>query len=499
MFNSLVKLDKHDYCNLSLLVLYSFAFLIIRLLASKIGMNPDEAEQFIDAADYHWGYSDQPPLYSWILKTCSLAFGMSVVMQVCAYHVIIVLFLAALYIATRELWQREQAYLVFLSNALFFIYSYDFFRYTIHSTLMMIFVSLALWAYLRLFKETKIFYYLVLGFSFACGLLSKYNFALFLVVLVLGSLASQRGRKILFNPGSAIAILLMFLLLSGHIFWLISNDFPSFNYALERGHSGLENSLSFEVFIHAFWNYALYLIIILLFFRKDLLQNGSSSIADQDLSKSIRVFALLAFLLPLILMLVLQTNNFSQRWLAPINIFFPLAAFSYIAFNFKLPQYRRFKIAILVVLIACFTVRIAVYYFPDLMGINFVQKPYREVFSNLDKDLAYSPQAISFDNAKFFSYKEVTLFAGFKIVFPKADLELFRHKADLNTCTADEEPCLILWDDARNKDFERLMQKSKIRYRLLFTKSAPHLYAKQRPFYRVNFALIDHPMKNENL
>jgi 4-amino-4-deoxy-L-arabinose transferase-like glycosyltransferase len=478
-----MKLSKIDINNLTIILFYSLIFLIIRLAPSLHSMTYDEAEQFFDASSYQLGYLDQPPLYSWILKTLSIVFGLNIPMMVIVYHLIIIVFLLSFYFTLREVWQDKYSWIIFCSLSFFFIYSYDFYRYTIHTALAMMFCSLSLLSFIRVYKYKLIKDYLLLGLFFGLGLLAKYNFLFFIIVLVIACLFNSSSRKVLLHPYSLISITIMCLTFYPHLAWLIDNNFPSVSYALERGEAGKTDINYLAVLLNTFWNYFLYIGVFAVFFGKDF---NPKHLKSEHFFSTLRVAGALSVLLPLFLILVLQSGNFSQRWMAPINIFLILALFSFVEFKESSKRYQLFFITCIIMTLIFYGARVSSYYLPDIFKPSFISIPYKDIYQKLREDIEY--RELDFSKTKFIGYKEYRILAGIKIFHPQANLELFK-KTNYPHLDQDFNHILV-WEEKDEEKINLVLEELQIPTSYLFTRSANYLYADKLEAFKVNFALI---------
>lgn len=476
-----MNLSKLDLKHIFYITLYSLIFLIIRLLASVDSMTNDEAEQFLDASSYQLGYLDQPPLYSWLTKSFSLVFGMNVPMMIILYHLIAFSFVLSLYFMLKEIWQEKYAWLILLSFLFFFIFSYDFYRYTIHTALASLFCALSLWTYLRLYKYRKTSDYLLLGLFCGLGLISKYNFLFFLIVLLLASLSTKAAKEVLFDYRANLSVLLCLLVFAPHFYWLYENNFPSITYAMNRGDAGDSSINYLPVLLNGYWNVLVYLGVFLLFFSKDF---SFKHLKDEPFFRTIRFMGFFSLLVPLFTIIVLQAGNFSQRWMAPLNIFIPLALFSFVEFKGKSIRYKYFYVVAIVLVFALYSFRIASYFFPDKFGPSFINKPYRKIYSNLDQ--SFNDYGIEINDIEFIAFKEISLLGGIKSFYPNVQTKILRNKSKLKSDP--EKLKIIFWDNAKDQDFRKVLSDRKENYQILFTKSAQYLYSRELEPFQVNFA-----------
>ncbi len=467
------------------ILLYSFIFILIRFFASKYGMTYDEAEQFIDAKNFVLGYTDQPPLYSWILKCTSFLFGLNTTMMMMVYHTIVVIFLVFLYKISELIFNDNiKSFYCFISYTLFFIYSYDFYRYTIHTALMMLLCALALYIYLKIYlNKTSLTNYSLLGIFFGLGLLSKYNFIFFILALIFSSCFTQQGRKVLFNLKTLLAIILCLLITAPHLVWVINNDFQPIHYALKRGEAG-STSVIFNlisVLLNTYWNYVVYFLTITIFFFKDFKKQMTEF---NKFSVAILIFCII---FPFLLIVILKAANFSQRWLAPLNIFIPIVVFSFIDIRSEKILHKLFKLTVLVLIIVFYTMRISSYYFPSEKRPSFLAKPYKAIFSDFKNDLFKNGININDPDLEIYSFKEVCILAGIQTFNKDLEIKVIYPKVETKKLSND----LIVYSKENNRDFEQFIAENKLEYKNLFSKTAPYLHSKKNNLYKVNFAIIN--------
>lgn len=467
--------------------LYSLVFFLIRFMASKYGMTYDEAEQFMDAKSYVLGYSDQPPLYSWILKSFSYVFGLNVQMMMFVYHIVTATFLIFLYkICELAFNSEKRALYCFLSYTLFFIYSYDFYRYTIHTALMMLMCALSLYFFLKIyFEKQSLLNYLGLGAFFGLGLLSKYNFIFFILALIVSCLFTAKTRKILFDVKTIFAILTCLLIFGPHLMWVLNNDFAPINYALKRGEAGgLKEEFSLIlVLLNTYWNFLVYGATVLILFAQDLKSN------KDEFSKFALAILGFCILFPLALIIFLKAGNFSQRWLAPLNIFLPIVFFSFVEIDFKRTTHKLFKIAIAVMILVFYVMRISSYYFPNPKRPSFLCKPYKAIYSDFKKDLFENGVDVNDQDLDIYSFKEVGIMAGVKSFNSDIDVKvIYPQASDLNF-TKD----VLIFSKDNTKAFNKFVDDNKLKYELIIAKVAPYLHLENAKPYKLFYVIIDSP------
>jgi hypothetical protein len=371
-----------------------------------------------------------------------------------------------------------------LSYTLFLIYSYDFYRYTIHTALMMLMCSLSLYYFLKIYFEKDTWLnYSILGAFFALGLLSKYNFVFFIAALVFACLFTTKTRKILFNLKTVFAIVACLLLFSPHLIWIINNDFAPVYYALKRGESGgLNEEFSLiSVILNTYWNYLVYGITIILFFFQDIKKNNA------ELNKFLLALLAFSILFPCALILFLKAGNFSQRWLAPLNIFLPIIFFSFINIEVKRWQHKFFKIGIGILFLVFYSMRIGSYYFPNDKRPSFLCKPYKAIYSKLSKDLFKNGINVNDKDLDIYAFKEVSIMAGIKSFYKDLEVKVIYPQAKGLKFTKD----LMIFSKDNTSEFNEFIDDNKLKYELIISKVAPYLHSRSNKPYKVYFVIVD--------
>ena len=333
-------------------------------------LNNDEAEQVLAASEYVLGYPKQPPLYSWIVRSMTLLFGLKYpniyilsFLKYFFYGVFIYfLYLSAELVFGNSVKKNKNAcllenqsksgsklnpaFLIVVSNLLFVTYFYDFARDLTHSILATMFAAIGFYVYLRLWLKPSTSGYLLLGIVFGLGFLAKYNFIFFALSIVAASLLERRAFKILINPKTFISIGSCLLVFTPNLIYLIKDKLNAVNYALDRSGSNENQVFSFidilKSSVGAFYETILVITILLILFaafidRKRL----RSFIFSEDIFNNHRIRRLFFFagvfsiLIPLLIMLIMGADKFYAKWLSPSCFLVVFAFYSCIDFYKK--------------------------------------------------------------------------------------------------------------------------------------------------------------------
>jgi hypothetical protein len=192
----------------------------IRLFASA-SAEPDEAEQLILSQHLSWGYNHQPPLYTWLVWTVFQLTGVSLAALTALKLALIGLTYWFLYRSARLLLRSERlSILASLSLLAIPFWSWESLGRFSHSVLLTCACSATLFAHLLWLRRQTAATALFLGLCWAAGLLSKYNFAIFLIALNAATLSVPVYRSRLRDWRLAIAFLFAAALVLPHGLWI---------------------------------------------------------------------------------------------------------------------------------------------------------------------------------------------------------------------------------------------------------------------------------------
>lgn len=331
---------------------FSCLLIMLRIFLCDPKLSYDEAEQINLAQSILPGYPAQPPLYTWLqwctFKICGvnlLSLSLVKFLLICgnisAYH-----FLCRYYCQNDDL----LAWAATLSWALIPNIGYDFLPHRSHVILALL-TSILTWQwFINLQKNpVRIYSYLHLGVLIGLGLLTKFNYLLFLSITLLSAVSIKEYRDKLLTRYIIISFALAFLLASPYLIWLIYNTKLGLAayYKLRLGKSYLHGI--FDLF-STMLSFCIPLILIYCFFflTKAPIYKATANIAYKLL------WRYHLFLVPVILffMLVTGTNHIQRHWLVPLLFLLPLSLFSIIKHKNYIKRNARYYILL------CLTVQI---------------------------------------------------------------------------------------------------------------------------------------------
>ncbi|KTC85675.1 MULTISPECIES: ArnT family glycosyltransferase [Legionella] len=341
-------LDKHSieqqaWVNRPALFLFLFTILVILLRTFLRGqlLEIDEAEQIVMAQQLKLGYPDQPPLYSWLQylifqllgrHLVSLAVLKSLLLFGCLYsfHQI-----CRLYCQSTLL-----AWCATLSWAFIPSISLDLIKDNTHSVLALFAACLTWYWLVAPSGLAKTAWYAIFGLFIGIGFLSKFNYLIFLSLLIASAISLNAYRAKLLNWHLLITLFIAAIVASPYFFWL--THYP--NLAFRSAYKLTNETRQFHGFIDLIKGCLIFLlpnvIISGLFFsnwRNTAPINPSNSLLIRYHFMSIPLLIALVFFGGL--------SNFETRWLIPILFLSPLLMFNRVKLIEELkPRVKQFLI-----------------------------------------------------------------------------------------------------------------------------------------------------------
>ncbi len=201
-------------------------FIINVIQGSFTELLPDEAYYWIYSQHIDWGFFDHPPLVAlWIYISDFLFAGELGVRFVSAVSFSLLTYIVWITIDHPK--KKEFLWLfllLFFSTALLNVYGFI----TTPDAPLMLFSGLFLFAYKQYLTKKSTFSYLLLSFSIAAMLYSKYQGILIVFFVLLSNWKLIKDYKLWLV---ALGALLLYI---PHLHWQWMNDFPSFRYHLQE-------------------------------------------------------------------------------------------------------------------------------------------------------------------------------------------------------------------------------------------------------------------------
>lgn len=299
-----------------------FAFMSITFIAFfKTAMELEDAEQAYYSQWFRLGYDDQPPFYTWLQIVLNGIFGVNSISFSLLRGILFSGTLGVVYVFAKErgngLNKSRLSVLLLVLMPVFIDFT---FRRLSHTTLLCLSVVSTYLVIQRLLKHPSTLNYMFLGILLGLGLMSKYNYAFFIISLFLVSLWDGELRMAIWQRKILVSLLVFLLMLVPHGYWLMEH--AQYQEVLqgsvqEKMNTGLSsNTFSFSPLL----NYAsglfamIFLItavVVFLLYRKKL-----------EFTKSHSSWLLKLFWVQLLVMgiffMAFQSEKVETRWMLPL-------------------------------------------------------------------------------------------------------------------------------------------------------------------------------------
>lgn len=310
-----------------------------RLFLCNSTLGLDEAEQIVFAQKLSAGYPAQPPLYTWLQYFFFQSFGVSLLsIALLKYSLLLLCFYFYHQICRLYCQNLLLAWCATLSWALIPNISYDLLPHRTHAILALLAACLSWYWLVRPTQLSKLGWSIIFGAIISVGLLSKFNYLIFLSIFIITALSIKEYRNKLLNPYLIVTIVTALLLSSPYWFWLFDNSkmglYSSYKLSLPGKSQWHGIGQLFAVSIY----FAIPLIVIRLFFplsRAQLVNNGQNQL----------LWRYHILLIPFLLLVVISAgiHGVKSHWVLPLFFLVPLWLFSIVDSQaFSISHAKRF-------------------------------------------------------------------------------------------------------------------------------------------------------------
>lgn len=324
-------------------ILFGALLFTARLFTRSHLLELDEAEQVLLSRSFSRGYAAQPPLYSWLqyaffslfgLNLTSLALLKSLLTAACAGAWFR---LCGLFCADRRLqWSAT------LSWALLFNISFEVLKDNTHTVLALLLSVLTLLWFTA--ESPSRSWYLKGGILISLGILTKFNYLLFVLALFLAGWSLPEFRARLKTPRFMLTLVMALMIISPWGVWLLQHP----DIGLHSSHKFYRESAGrFRGLLTLGGGILSFLLapaVAYALFRPRTLT--AKNLRMQLLQR----YHLLIVVLLLMMVFVANIANVEARWLIPLGFATPLLVFGQAAFDAR--AVKRFNAVCLATLAA---------------------------------------------------------------------------------------------------------------------------------------------------
>lgn len=355
---------------LLILACYFALHIILRITVSD-SLDYDEAEQAFLGQWLLAGYTEQPPLYTWVQHYLFHLFGENVFSISLLKNSLLYLTYVFVFLSSRIILNSSRAAILATCSLLLIPQiGWESQRDMTHTTLVVCAAAATLYQSLRLMDKRSCSNYLILGVFLGIGCMAKANFALFLIILTLTLLTFDKGRRTILNWKILLSLAVILALAGNYFFWMYNNQDIVFsatgkfkraidNYYIKGSLSLIANSF---LFLTPLW------FFYLLFFPSgyDAKWWEERTFHQQFIGRYIVIFLITLFLI----VLLFKVTYVKDRWLQPLLFVVPILFFS------RVPEEKlttgRFKVFLSVVAVAAIAIYIA--FTVRVLGASYIDR-----------------------------------------------------------------------------------------------------------------------------
>ncbi len=357
MTNSKINNRDHSLKFIFLLFGYFSLHVLLRVLVSD-SLDYDEAEQALLSQWLLPGYTEQPPLYTWVQYFLFKLFGKNVFAVSLLKNILLFLSYLFVYLSGERLLKDTRAAILATSSLLLIPQiAWESQRDMTHTTLVVFAATAVLWTALRLVENRTLLNYCLLGIFCGIGVLAKVNFVLFLTILSLTLLTFPEGRKLFFSRIIFISFALTLAMSAYYFIWMFNNQdivflaTHKFKQTVETYSTDGVRSFFTATFLFLTPLWLFYLFI----FPKGYLCYTSRQ-SDFSARFMLRYGVIFIFIL-LFVVIIFKVSYVKDRWLQPLLFAVPLIFFT--GFDVTEITEKKYKQFLLTTVIAAIGIYVA--------------------------------------------------------------------------------------------------------------------------------------------
>ncbi len=317
-----------------ILAAYGLLHILIRLVISE-GAELDEAEQLLLSQTLAIGYTDQLPLYTWLLIVVGAIFGVDILSLALLKNLLLFGTHFCLFLTARI--ALNDAYLALLTSLSLWLIpqiAWESHRDLTHSVLVTSISSGFGYVLVKLLHTGHRRFYLMLGLLLGLGALSKYSFLLFAAALLAAVLMQRDIRGRLLDRRMWLTLTLAGLVVLPHFLWWLEHFHPETSPATRKleWQTGMPPAVAVATglfkliwasvrFLTPFW------LICLLVFPQLVSWRTAGTTEPNRYRGLLERFFLIEFAILAATIILFGVTHFKDRWMQPFLFLAPLYVF----------------------------------------------------------------------------------------------------------------------------------------------------------------------------
>lgn len=219
------------------LIIGLLLFRIVILWFNPLGLHGDEAQYWAWSREVDFGYFSKPPLIAWIIAVSTGLFGNAEWAVRLPSPILHSVSATLIYLSAKHLYSSKAG---LVAAALYALMPGVVLSSLLITTdaILLTFVSLAVYAWIRLRDEPSARWAALLGIAIGAGLLAKYAMIYIGPGLILASLLEPKTRRGLSGSRGLLAVALAVLIIMPNLIWNARNGFMTFAHTSENADLG---------------------------------------------------------------------------------------------------------------------------------------------------------------------------------------------------------------------------------------------------------------------
>ncbi len=309
--------------------------LVLRLLISP-SLYTDDADLILFNQALALGYSEQPPLFSWLLKPWTLIFGENVFSLTLFRSSLIGGIVCFFYLSLRRVIGNTRLTVLSSFSLLFIpLLAWHALTYLTHSLLLCVICVATFYVLIRILQQDSWINYFLFGLLIGLGMLSKYNYIFYLSALITAGLATGPFRRKLLDWRILIAVATSIIVCLPHFLWILDYsenlyDTYSLKSSIQHRHHlmGFIPQGTVKLILNLFLITLPTAGLMWLLFPQSLFSKNYQASPQLVYIKLIEFYFAALGIYYLIYTLASQSGYFHERWLEPF--FFLLPAYFFL-------------------------------------------------------------------------------------------------------------------------------------------------------------------------
>lgn len=310
------------------LAVYFLVSVLLRITVSSTA-DMDETEHLVSTQVLRLGYGSQLPLYVWLQHLFFTLFGVNLfALSILKYTLLFSTYACVLKIARRTLNDSMGTALATLSLFLIPQLVWESYRTLANTVLATFLAALTLLLILKLREKSSMTNYLLLGTAAGFGMLSKYNYAIFLIAVIAAGITTTGFRKTLLAGRSILSLMVMLVIAAPPYAWIAVN--------LEKATASTKKlqALGGGTLLHDYlFGFGSLIAAAVGYFWPALIVYGAlfflsrplrTTAPDESIHLLLTRTLMAAFAVCSALVLFFRVTYFKERWLQPLLFFLPV-------------------------------------------------------------------------------------------------------------------------------------------------------------------------------